>query len=716
MKLRIVSLLMVVIPFTLFATYKKSEWQVFTSKYLYFNGQTHGKKNLETGRVNLHPTSLITDVASAANGDIYIATPRGLFVFNGDDLKRLKISGPGFGSNVRALALDKSGNLWIGSNFGLVKYKNGAIIESFTKDDQGFEARIVREILIDKQGNVWIAGWVNGFGLKPSGLSKYDGTSWTNYNSENSPLVKDFVEDLALDAKGNIWMSVGFQDQGVARFDGTNWSVYNKDNSGLTTNIIRSIASDAAGNMFFGTPKGLLKFDGTNWSSISLNDVFANKFMNFMSQMQAPPDISALAFDANEVLWIGTKNNGVFRYTPQSKAEFTVVNSPLTNNAIRKIFVDGTNRKWFLTGSWYENWSDRFLEEKSSLALQLSFQGVISFREPDYYSFPKWKTFNTWTAEIPTDVFYNVVAIDNTIWITSPDKGLLRMQGVEVEQYAANSNITGDRFKDFAFGTDGTIWIASNMNGLFRFKDGVFDNWGKGSDLGNIASGVSVGPKGHVWVGSKTGISEFDGSNFTTYDSKSTEVNLKTIQTTTWDSKGQLWAGTYKGVAVYDGASWKEFNKKSGGLEGTYAKSIVHCSNGETWVGTMKGVAVSKDGSTWEMIKKLEEIPFFSVNTIAETTDGTIWVGTTSKGLLRYSGGSWTVYNSENSGLSYDQVLDLSVDANGALWMTANKAKVATVGSFPSSLNSNEPPDPAIEIKKKIQALDPAGAVIKFTP
>ncbi len=707
--------LLVLLSLTTFAGQKRAEWQIFGSSYLYFNEQTQGSKTLKTGSVFDSPTSTVTDVVVDKNGKAYLATPVGLYVFDGKELTRLTIKSPAMGSNIRALDMDASGNLWIGTDWGLVEYANGRA-ESFTKEMPGMEAKIVRDIEIDKQGRVWITGWANGFGVKPSGVSVYDGKGWTNYNTTNSPLPKDFVEDLTLDTKGNLWMSVGYQDAGLAKYDGQKWEIINTGNSGLPTNIVRSIASDASGNMYFGTPQGLVKYDGSNWTTMSMNQLFANSFLNFLSQLQSQPDISALACDGSGTVWIGTKESGVYRYTPSSNQQITLDNSPLTSNAVRKIYVDPSNRKWFMTGSWYENWSDRFLEEKSSNQLALTFQGVVSYKEPDYFSHPGWEVINMFTSEVPANEYTAIeVDKDNVKWITSPTYLLKLADGQKMVMLNSGTAQLGDRFSGLALGKDGDLWIATNMKGLMHCKNDVVEKVDTKS--GNMVNGISVGPDGHVWFGGKGGLTEWDGTTAKVYDGKNSGMTEKVVQSTYWDNNEKLWIGMYKGLFYYDGTTWTQYDKKNGGLTGTYVRSVLQLKSGEYWAGTQKGIGQSKDGKNWTMVESVKEVPYFSVNVLKEGPDGSVWVGTDNKGLFRYLNGNWTVYTAANSGLSHDNVLDIAFDKDGSLWLTlgpdAGFGEFAGFGSMGSAPpGSSTTPDPAIEIKKKAKTFDPDGAVM----
>ena len=74
--------------------------------------------------------------------------------------------------------------------------------------------------------------------------------NWTLYLS-----TKD-VYSIAIDAQGNKW--VGTYNGGVSKYDGTTWTNYNTSNTngGLAGNTVKAIAIDAQGNKWFGTDGG----------------------------------------------------------------------------------------------------------------------------------------------------------------------------------------------------------------------------------------------------------------------------------------------------------------------------------------------------------------------------------------------------------------------------------------------------------------------------
>jgi len=125
----------------------------------------------------------------------------------------------------------------------LSQYPNWTV---YNTTNSGLPDNTVREIAIDASGNKWIG--------TNDGLAEFDGTNWTVYDTTNSGLPDNYVEAIAIDASGNKW--IGTYDGGLAEFDGTNWTVYDTTNSGLPDNYVRAIAIDDLGNKWIGIDYG----------------------------------------------------------------------------------------------------------------------------------------------------------------------------------------------------------------------------------------------------------------------------------------------------------------------------------------------------------------------------------------------------------------------------------------------------------------------------
>lgn len=698
---------------------KTSEWKLLSNTYLYDDGTF---QELPVGMIN--NMRGVNDVAVDADGLVYIATANGLFTYEKKTIKRFNIPKNGF-SDAYAVEFDSKGNLWIGTNGKLIKYKPDGTYENFTKQTHpGFEMGQVREIVIDKNDEVWVVGRKDLNTKQGAGVSRYNGTEWVNYQDD---MVKPFVEDLTIDANGHVWAKLGRQSAAVIMYNGNNWVEFNSGNSSVKMSGMRAIAAAKSGKVYFGTDYGLVVYDNGEWEDVSLSQVFSySKFLTALSSTDQP-EITALAVDKDDVVWIGTKYEGVIRMNGDSRVMMNMDNSPITSNSIRKIVIDQNDAKWFLTGFWYENMKDAMLETgMSSAEMSASFNGLVMYKEPDYTKFPGQEVHNFYTEDMPKATFFEVEADkDNHMYLTTTQNVIKFADGQWVEVAKAsekhedaglltNAIRSTAMHGELSLSNDGSLWVISRE--IMNIKaNGEIDRWRKDqNDLGSLVYGLDVDSKGTMWFGNNKGLCSFSGESFNCINKKAGLPDTR-INDVFVDKDDKVWIGLYTGAAVFDGTNWTRFSKKEGGLLGTTSRSVIQRQNGDICVGTMKGVNITKDKQTFTLLEYPDGlVPYLQVTALAEDEQGNLWIGTNSKGLVvQMASGEWFVYNSENSALPYDHVDDIVATSEG-LWAITSKVKPIGSSSFSSSSSSTTPPSTESQIKKKVAEFDPESALTLF--
>ena len=175
-------------------------------------------------------------------GNLWIGTESGVAKFDGVNWTVYDAENSGLpANNVDALVFDVQGNLWIGTESGVAKF-DGVNWTVYDAENSGLPANNVDALVFDVQGNLWIGTWVGG-------LAKFDGVNWTVYNTNNSELPGN-IHVLVIGVQGELWIGTR---RGLAKFDGTNWTVHNTNNSELPGNEINDLAIDAKGNLWIGT-------------------------------------------------------------------------------------------------------------------------------------------------------------------------------------------------------------------------------------------------------------------------------------------------------------------------------------------------------------------------------------------------------------------------------------------------------------------------------
>lgn len=178
---------------------------------------------------------------------------------------------------------------------------------------------------------------------------------------------------------------------------------------------------------------------------------------------------------------------------------------------------------------------------------------------------------------------------------------------------------------------------------------------------------LTIDANDEPWFGTQSGVSHFDGSSWTTYNTTSdpsmADDNILAIAAM---SNGDLWIGTDFGVSVYDGSTWTTYTENDG-LGNDQIKCITEGANGDVWFGTNDGASVY-DGSNWTSFGTTEGLPFGGVNDIQLHSNGNVWFGTGLGGVYIYDGSSFTSLE-EADGLLNDKVRTIGFDQQGRAWV-----------------------------------------------
>lgn len=160
---------------------------------------------------------------------------------------------------VTSISEDEKGLLWItiGINGGVVQFdKNKGILKSYVSDSFNRNSLIsndVRCLAKDSKGNVWIG--------TEAGLSKLDPKTdtFTNYTVENG-LANNFIYGILIDKEDNLWIST---NGGLSRLNTkTNKFINYTIMDGIQSNEFngRSYFESEDGEMFFGGINGVTAF------------------------------------------------------------------------------------------------------------------------------------------------------------------------------------------------------------------------------------------------------------------------------------------------------------------------------------------------------------------------------------------------------------------------------------------------------------------------
>jgi ligand-binding sensor domain-containing protein/signal transduction histidine kinase len=195
------------------------------------------------------------------NERIWAGTYVGLFRYENDLFQRVRRETISW--EVSALHQDRKGQIWIGTQGGLVRW-NESEWKIFTTADK-LSSNLIRVIADDAQGNLWI-------GTERGGLNRFRDGKFTAFQQTNG-FPSDNISSLYADNDGVLW--VGTFGSGLVRFQDGKWTHYTT-REGLISNGIDYIIEDDQGCLWIGSNTGLMRI-----RKKALND-FARGEINFV--------------------------------------------------------------------------------------------------------------------------------------------------------------------------------------------------------------------------------------------------------------------------------------------------------------------------------------------------------------------------------------------------------------------------------------------------
>jgi ligand-binding sensor domain-containing protein len=198
-----------------------------------------------------------SSIAFQSDGKIWFTTTNnGAYMYDGTSWQQYKSS---VFTGANSMKVDTTGNKWFATSNGLVKF-DGSTWSAFNTSNSGLKFNTVNDLAIDKNGNIWLAtGSPDETGEATTGrIAKFDGMNWTYYNPFNDDMGSNFAFTIAVDPGGKIWAGTYL---GLTVFDGAKWTNYTDSHTTSTDNLqVLSIDFDSYGNKWFGTMCGILEF------------------------------------------------------------------------------------------------------------------------------------------------------------------------------------------------------------------------------------------------------------------------------------------------------------------------------------------------------------------------------------------------------------------------------------------------------------------------
>lgn len=345
--------------------------------------------------------------------------------------------------DVRSIAKDEKGNIWIGTFKGLSVFnpRNQAFQNYYHQSSIPYtiSQNSVRYIYRDKTGGMWLGTYYGGINYYHSNDIKFN---LLNQNTGRLSLNDQVINVIKQDAAGNFW--IGTNDNGLNYWDQATGTIkyYTNDEAAagsISSNNIKAIIFDQDNVLI-----------GTHNAGLDIFNTHTHKSTVFRHSATRPGSIAgdmvyALLKDHAGRLWIGTRSG------------LDLFNSH--DHTFTHIYLDKAGKR--LTSD-----EITYLMEDSKKRIWIGTTNGVNIFYPD----------NTLFEPIPgsslSDDVVNCITEDNkgNIWVGTRN-------GLNLFDNATHAFITPGTRSDFLKGTinamlcdnEGNLWISTN-NGLARFN------------------------------------------------------------------------------------------------------------------------------------------------------------------------------------------------------------------------------------------------------
>lgn len=527
----------------------------------------------------------------------------------------------------------------------------------------GFPTNEIQKVYQDREGFIWFA--------TRNGLCKYEGYQITVYNSNQSKspmLTSNNINCLADDDQGNLWVGTY---GGMNRFDKESGTFQPVEIRNTTNKVVSCILVTNNKEVWIGLDDGLFKYDPRE-------NAFTHHSLQKIGDIAITASPKSIIEDTNGEIWIGTWNNGLYRYSP-SKNIFYSYPQLNPRNSAHVIYEDSRKNIWI--GTWGEG-----------LHLLENPRDMENFRLNTY------RHDSNDPESLSDNLVYDICEDINTnsLWIGT-------RSGLSVLEYDnfsgfinwsathKTNKLPSNEINSIIRDNKENIWIGTIGGGVLftNTKKSNFNSFGV--DLPEIPTGairsVFLDNEDNMWMGVGTyGVVLYDKKSEKTLSQLTLHEFNGIGQITTYDIKqrnaGEILFGTYGGgLWVYE--KGKPVRTYTGDnctfISDNRIRSIYVDRQHNTWVGTQYGLGVWLNDNTGftfdEVIVDGKRMESSSMIDITEDDTGRIWIATINNGIISVEGDfrdkdglAFKSYTAENGKISAHTINVLHYDSSGRLW------------------------------------------------
>lgn len=513
---------------------------------------------------------------------------------------------------------------------------------------------------------------------------------------------------IAQSSDGYLWIGT---ERGLVRFDGFNFVMIQRPLPDLEqTGPVRDLITDAEGNMWIRLegPRMLWyrngKFENV-YSHFDLQDITFTaiardneggillaglgdrtiryrdgRFTTVIKAEDNPGTVMSLAETRGGRLWLGTREDGLFRV---DHGHATRIVAEPEDSKINALLPADSGGLWIGTDHGLQLWDGNHLTKPDLppsmrqlrvLALAKDYDGNI-WAGTDHgvlrISPGGSASLDPLIPDSANDVTATYVDRNGDLWLGG-SRGIERLRNGMFTTYSKSNGLPSESNGPVYVDAEGRTWFAPLAGGLYWMKDGRVGSItvdGLGRDVVYSISGGN----GEIWVGRQRGgltVLRANGDSFFAHTYTHADgLAQDSVYSVHRNRDGSVWAGTVSaGVSRLEGGRFTSFSEVNG-LPSNSVNSIVEGDDSTMWLATPNGLASYKNG-VWTNRSARDGLPSPNVKTIFEDSRHVLWIETI-RGLAFLEDGKIQTVQRLPDELR-EQIFGIAEDAVGSLWFATS--------------------------------------------
>src|SRR6266436_647939 len=484
----------------------------------------------------------ISSIAQTPDGYLWLGTQFGLLRFDGvkNVPWRPTLDQQLPSDAIMGLLVTRDGTLWIGTLKGLASWKDGKLTQ-YTE----LSGQYIYKLLEDHEGTVWAAGGAATTGR----LCAIRNGNVQCYGEDGSLGRAAF--SLYEDSKGNLWVGV---KEGLWRWKPGAPKFYSLPGE---WNGIRGLGEDTDGTLLVGWHGGIQRFVDGKTEAYPLAGITGHLIAKRILR------------DRDGGLWIGTQESGLV-HVHQGRKESFAASDSLSGDDVYTLFEDREGNIWVATINGLDRFRDFTVatisvNEGLSTAVLVTTDGSVWLST--HGGLNRWN--NGQITSYRERAERTTTGVREIIGSGLPDKGveslfqdsreriwIATVGGIgylENDRFISISMLPGKDTLSIAEDTEGNLWIANEQGGLLHLIRGSEIQQIPWSKLGHKdhASALAADPlQGGLWLGFHLGgVAYFiDGQVRASYTAAD-GLGQGRVNHLRLDQEGTLWAATEGGLS-----------------------------------------------------------------------------------------------------------------------------------------------------------------------